>query len=224
VKGGKMRIVLCGSLGRMGRMVREVAEERGHEIIGVDVRGGKYEKLEDAVDKGDVVLDFTVREATLSFIPVLEHAGKPFVSGTTGFSDREMESLRKLSQSIPVLWAPNFSPGVNLLFRLLSSIPEKLLSLFDVWLLEAHHEKKKDAPSGTAKLMLGLLKKGEAFSIRSKDEVGTHHLFLYGEGETIEIIHRARSRRIFALGAVIACEWIEGKPPGWYTLEDVWRT
>jgi 4-hydroxy-tetrahydrodipicolinate reductase len=168
------------------------------------------------------------------------------VVGTTGHSDEQRALLEKTSKSLPVVLSPNFSVGVNTLFWLTRKAAEMLGPDFDLEIVETHHRLKKDAPSGTAKKLAEIL--GEArkldleknvvygreglvgerpateigvHSIRGGDVVGDHTVMFVGRGERLELTHKASSRETFARGALRAAQWIVGRPPGLYSMEDV---
>ncbi len=250
-----INVVLTGALGRMGRMVAEELEgdadtrvagavgSPGHPGIGSVFHGVPVvSTLDEIVEDADVVVDFSFPDATMKFLSVCAGAGKPFVSGTTGLSADQMKTAAGLSSKTAVLISPNMSLGVNLLFRIAGEAA-KALPDFDIEIVETHHNKKKDSPSGTAAKiadivknvrpdsrcvygregLVGERKNGEIgmHSIRGGDVVGEHTVIFAGEGERFELSHKAHSRKTFARGALRAVHFINGKPPGLYTMADV---
>ena len=248
-------VVVCGALGKMGRiMVEEIAGSDGLAITGAVEApghpglGSKFGAVEVTADltaalaRADVVVDFTNPKAALAHIAAAEAAGKAAIVGTTGLSADELAAARKAAARIPLIISPNMSSGVNLLFKVAEEVARALPD-FDAEIVEMHHNKKKDSPSGTAaKLadavakarqgsnvihgregMLGARPAGEiaVHALRGGDVVGEHTIVFAGEGERFELTHRAHSRRTFARGTLRAIRFIHGKAPGLYTMADV---
>jgi len=215
------------------------------EIAGVGTLGVTVTAdAEQCVDSFDVVIDFTVPAATLGLATVCRAHGKAMVIGTTGFSDEQLAQLHAAAADIAVFTAPNMSVGVNLVFKLIEIAARALGDSVDVEVIEAHHRHKIDAPSGTAMRMGEVL--AEALgrdldqdaiygrqgitgarerstigfsTIRGGDIVGEHTVMYAGEGERIEITHRAQSRMNFAQGALRAVGYVHDKPPGLYDMQ-----
>lgn len=263
-----VRIGVTGAAGRMGRTLAEVIaqpempcelaaaiERPGSSLIGADMGellGGEASgvavtaDLTYAVGQMDVLIDFTVPEATLAQATICSTNDVPMVIGTTGFTDVQAGELAKSTASVAVCQSSNFAPGVNLAFKLAEVAALALGNSVDVEIVEAHHRHKIDAPSGTA-LSLGAVvaaalgrdlektavygREGRAgvrdrdtigFStIRAGDIVGDHTVIFAGDGECIEITHRASCRMAFAQGAVRAACWVVQQPPGRYSMLDV---
>ncbi|MBK6810643.1 MAG: 4-hydroxy-tetrahydrodipicolinate reductase [Sandaracinaceae bacterium] len=194
----------------------------------------------------DVVIDFSLPAATEAVIAACRAARVPLVMGTTGLSPAQRASLGVLAQELPVVFAPNYSQGVTALFHLAKRATELLGPDFQAEITETHHRHKIDSPSGTAMRLAEVVAEakgvalGEAgvygregqvgartrdeigvLALRGGDVVGEHTLFLFGEGERIEITHRATDRTIFARGAVRAANWVVAQPPGLYDMFDV---
>jgi len=190
----------------------------------------------------DVVIDFTAPAAAQATSALAVERGAGLVIGTTALEASDLQALRRAAQRIPIVHSPNMSIGVNLLFELTRRTAETLAG-YDVELVEMHHRSKRDAPSGTALRLLEILDDARgpmhrrhgrqgATSGRPPDEVGVHalrggdvtgdHLLIFaGEGERVELTHRATSRRAFALGAVMAIRFVVGREPGIYSMRDV---
>ena len=228
----------------MGKAISSIAGKHDCEIFfPVDVGDNPA----DGIDSCDVVIDFSLREATLPLAKLSAQAGKPMVIGTTGHQADEKNEIEALSNQIPMVWAGNFSTGVNLLFYLTEQAARVLdsRSNFDAEVIEMHHRLKKDAPSGTADRLLEILKSsrnltdsqiahgrdgivGErpadeigSHALRGGDVVGDHTVMFAGMGERIELTHRATDRKIFAAGALKAAKWVFGQPPSLYSMQDV---
>ena len=217
------------------------------ELIGGDASGVVVTSdLASAADKIDVLIDFTVPEVTLSQAAICGTNALPMVIGTTGFTDAQAAELAQSTASVAVCQSSNFAPGVNLTFKLAEAAALALGDSVDVEIVDAHHRHKIDAPSGTA-LSLGEavaealgrdLEKTAIYgregrtgargrdtigfsTIRAGDIVGDHTVIFAGEGERIEITHRASSRMAFAQGAVLAACWVLQQTPGRYSMQDV---
>lgn len=174
----------------------------------------------------DAVVDFSSPAASVAFAAACARAGKPFVTGVTGFSKAQLAALKRTSRRIPVFVSPNMSPAVNLCFSLAAFAAGRLPG-FDAHVHEEHHKGKKDAPSGTALRFAaaiaaarGGLKPGMT-SVRAGDIVGTHTVLYAGPHESVEITHRAHSRDVFAAGALKAAAWTAGRRPGYYDYFDL---
>jgi 4-hydroxy-tetrahydrodipicolinate reductase len=217
------------------------------ELLGDDASGVSISSDLAAVpDQIDVLIDFTVPESTLAQAAICAGRGLPMVVGTTGFSAEQAHQLDKVTAGMPFCQASNFAPGVNLTFRLAEAAAKALGNSADIEIVEAHHRDKIDAPSGTA-LSLGEIvakalgrdlaqvavygREGRTgardrdaigfSSIRAGDVVGDHTIIFAGDGERLEITHRASSRMAFAQGAVRAACWLVGQPAGRYDMLDV---
>ena len=234
-----MKIVLSG-YGRMGRMVEEVAAERGHEIIGrMDI--GNHEEWA-GLPAADVVIDFSNPAMQPYVNEYIRRTGAALISGTTGYQAEQMEEMKSLAEYAPVLYSANYSLGIAVFRYLLEQIPEEIRDGFDIEILEKHHNKKVDAPSGTAKMLLAAVDPEHTKKVvsgrdgicgaRTTDEIGVmalrggtvageHTVYFFGQDETLEITHRAASRRIFAAGAVHAAEALAGRDKGWYQLDEI---
>lgn len=248
-----IKIILCGIAGRMGREIISAAQAADdieicagvevpkHSSIGDMISGIKVtDDIDTVVEHCDCVVDFTHHTATMSTLERIKTYKKPFVTGTTGFTEQEQKTIQLVSEYVPVFWAPNMSVGMNHMYRLVES-SVGLLRDFDIEVVETHHRAKKDAPSGTAKRIAGIIKKkrtdtefvygreghtGERnkqevsiHAIRGGDVVGEHRVLFLGKGEFLELRHYATSRQCFAMGALTAVRYIVGKPPGLYTME-----
>jgi 4-hydroxy-tetrahydrodipicolinate reductase len=214
----------------------------GLRNIGVSITS----TLESIIDDTDVVVDFTTVSATLTHVRIAGKHKKAIVVGTTGFNDEQLALIGKYAKEAPILLSPNMSPGVNTLFYLVGKAAELLGEDFDVEILEVHHNKKKDAPSGTAlqfgKIIaeargkkfndlavykregtVGERKKGEIgiMALRAADIIGDHTILFGGTGERIEFTHRSSSRKNYAAGALMATRFLFGKKNGFYTMADV---
>jgi 4-hydroxy-tetrahydrodipicolinate reductase len=219
-----------------------VGELLGRRAAGVALGDG----LSASVDDFDVVIDFTLPEATEANLSVCLDAGRPIVIGTTGHSEAQRAAIHDAARALPVVFAPKYSAGVNLKFKLLEMAAKALGDDFDVEVIEAHHRHKVDAPSGTAVRIGEVLARtrGRDLSdcavygrqghtgerdrrtigfetIRAGDIVGEHTVMFAGTGERIEIAHKASSRMTFANGAVRAAVWLAGRDAGLYDMEDV---
>lgn len=211
----------------MGRAVAAAAEgDRRFALVARVGRSTSGAGLAAALAAADVVVDFSLPGPSLAFARAAARAGVAFVSGTTGFSSAQSAALRALGRRVPVFWAPNMSPGMNLLFELAARAAAALPG-YDAAVLDVHHAAKKDAPSGTAKrLQSALLRPGRpapAVSLRVGDVAGDHVVFLAGPGERLELAHRAHSREVFARGALQAAAWTARRRPGFYGMADLLR-
>lgn len=253
-----MRIAVHGAAGRMGRLVIKNAVEDGLEVVQAfdvsrvgedagEVAGvGKLGvPISDNVDEilCDVVVDFSIPSATMKLLEVCSEKGVKAVVGTTGFSDEQRERIEELARNTPVVLSPNFSVGVNIFWKALEMLAEKL-SDYDMEIVEIHHRFKRDAPSGTALKAGEVLREAagrdlrfvfgrEGENLRSDDEigilairggdvVGEHTVFFIGFGERIELTHRAWNREAFSRGAIRAAKWIaKVEKPGLYSMNDV---
>ncbi|HEY2800330.1 MAG TPA: dihydrodipicolinate reductase C-terminal domain-containing protein [Chthoniobacterales bacterium] len=216
-----MRILLIGAGGRMGHAVLAAAAQDSSLTIAAKVeRGGA---LALALERCEVAIDFTVAEATEGVVQSCAERRKPLVLGTTGQSAGQKEAIAAASREIPIVFAANFSIGVNVLFALARRAAELLGKEFDRDIIEMHHRTKKDAPSGTAKRLAAILGEDlvEPVSVRAGDIVGEHAVIFSGTGERLELIHRAGSRATFAQGALRAARWVVRQSAGLYSMEDV---
>ena len=141
-------------------------------------------------------------------------------------NDAQLKKVEEVSKVVPVVFSPNMSVGVNVLFSMLGQIASRLGRDYGIEIVEAHHKSKKDAPSGTAKKMVQILAEATAkdipiHSVRLGDIVGDHTVIFCGNSERIEIKHQAHSRDLFAIGALKAAKWVFGKPAGLYSMQDV---
>ncbi len=261
------RIAVMGAAGRMGKTLIEAVQQAegaglGAAIdrpdsslvgadagelaalgkIGVSLSGD----LRDALEQFDVLVDFTHPSVTLKNLEICRQAGKAMVIGTTGFSAAEKQMLIDAGKHIPIVFAANFSVGVNLCLKLLDTAARVLGDDVDIEIIEAHHRHKVDAPSGTALRMgevvasaLGRdLEKVAVYgregqtgareretigfaTVRGGDVVGDHTVLFAADGERVEITHKASSRMTFAKGAVRAARWLDGRAAGLYDMQDV---
>jgi len=233
-----IKLVIVGACGKMSSAVVSVLanekdikiiggiEGAGHPLIGKRVGKGFIQAdLNSIIKDSDVVVEFAMPEITLDNIKISAKAGKPYIIGTTGIKD--LDEIKRYSKKIPILISPNFSLGVNLLYKL-SETTAKVLKDFDVEIVEAHHKMKRDAPSGTAKRLAEIIKDARGkkqdinvHSIRAGDIVGEHNVMFVGNGERLELIHRATSRNAFASGVVKAIRFITRQKPGFYSMSDL---
>ena len=246
-----MNILLNGASGRMGNEVAKTVEkETDMKIVsGIGLKEDLsgtfpiYNKIEDVKEKIDVIIDFSVPEATFK---VLEYAKKektPIVIATTGFSKEELEKIEELSKEIPIFRSANMSLDINLMAKLIKEVA-KVLEDTDIEIIETHHNRKIDAPSGTAILLADAInevlenkkeynfdrmqkreprKKNEIgfSSVRGGNIVGEHTVSFFGENETLEIKHTSYSRQVFVEGAIKAAKFIVTKNTGLYNMNDL---
>lgn len=260
-----LRVGINGVCGRMGRRIAALAaddtgteiaaaiEIPGHPDIGKTlgelgiassdcVVGENY----DAVSECNVLIDFTAPAASIPAAAAAASTGCALVVGTTGFTADEQAEFNRHASSVPCIHAPNMSIGVNLLFDIMGTVARRLGSDYDIEIVEMHHRRKVDSPSGTAASMAEILAEarnmdsGDAVvhgrsgqtgarptaeigvhAVRGGSIVGDHTIVFAGQGERIELVHRAESRDTFAAGAVRAAKHVVGRPPGFYTMQDV---
>jgi 4-hydroxy-tetrahydrodipicolinate reductase len=261
-----INVVVTGAAGRMGReIVRLVAAADGLRLHGaVDRAPGALgqdalalaglppggvkvmETLAAALPGAGAVIDFTSFEASVAHAEACAAAGVPLVIGATGFTPAARARVAAAAARIPVLLSPNMSVGVNVLFELVRQAAAALGDAYDVEIVELHHKRKKDAPSGTAMRlaevavealgrdagrdltfarhgMIGERPPREIGlqAVRGGDIVGEHTVYFCGDGERLELTHRATAREQFARGAVRAAAWLPGRPPGLYDMADL---
>jgi len=219
-----VRVTLIGARGRMGQTIVDLA--RNDPKIEIVAQCDLGDAIEPAIKNCDVAIDFSNSSAIDEISRAAMQYRKALVIGTTGHSREQRELIEKMAKSLPIVFASNFSVGVNALFALTRRAAEILGSEFAPQIVETHHKMKKDAPSGTAKTLAEILKetlKTEILieSIREGEVVGEHTVTFVGPGERLELTHRAGSREIFARGALRAAEWVAGKPARLYSMQDV---
>jgi len=238
----KLQLLVQGASGRLGRVIVEIAQSQTDLTVTGASRQHPAEKL---IAAADVVIDVSAPTATVAMARLCAGSKIPLVVGTTGHSEEQLETLRDASRACPLLLAPNFSIGVNLLFWLAETTAATLGKDFDMEIVELHHRLKKDAPSGTAKRLAELIAAARRLNYeknarhgreglvgeRTSDEIGIHavrggdiigeHTVLFaGLGERLELTHKASSRETFARGAIRAARWIIGRAPGFYEMRD----
>jgi 4-hydroxy-tetrahydrodipicolinate reductase len=262
----KIKIAIVGASGRMGRMIIESALKDGEvqlvsaidqpgtpaigkdagELVGMPCGVLVTTDIEAGIAKADCLIDFTRPEGTLEHLEICRRHKVAIVIGTTGFDEESKQVIAEAARSIPIVFAPNMSVGVNVVFKLLDTASRILAEGYDIEIVEAHHKHKIDAPSGTALRMgevvaqaLGRdLKEcavygregvtGERSSstigfatVRGGDIVGDHTVMYCGTGERVEISHKAGSRMPYALGSLRAARFLAGKQGGLFDMQDV---
>ena len=259
-----MKLALHGATGRMGRTIaalahaagdiqivgaaaaatdpnqgRDLGELAGTGSLGVAVTADVASSLLGA----DVVIDFSIASAVKPLVALAVRAKVAIVSGTTNLDDATRAALASAAETVPVLWAPNMSLGVQVLAELVEQAVRRLGPGFDAEIVEIHHRRKVDSPSGTAKRLADAVRRvrpdslelhgrdGDVgartarelavYGVRGGDVIGDHTVYLLGQGERIELTHRASSRDLFAHGALRAASFLAGKKPGTYSIADV---
>lgn len=261
-----MNICMAGACGRMGRRILELAVAAENiNVTGafdmpinagasltVGMESGKAYVISVGKDahseivKSDVMIDFTQAGVCVDNVKIATALGKPSVVGTTGLSEAHVDELRACAKKVPVVYAPNMSVGVNLLFKLTSEVAAILGLDYNVEIVEVHHNQKKDSPSGTAVRLaeraaeaLGLrcaqdtthgreglvgarpTRQIGMHAVRGGDVVGEHTVSFIGQGERIELVHKAHNRDNFARGALVAARFAVNAAPGLYDMQDV---
>lgn len=218
------KVVVVGICGKMGSVMAEVIKkEKDMELLGgVEKDNPEYPSDIRKFSNADVFIEFTNPEATIQHIRLVY---KPYVIGTTGFSQVQWKEIEEKAKVMPILFSPNFSLGINLLFKLTEDV-SSVLKNYDTEVIELHHSEKKDAPSGTARRLMEIVKRVKreepgVVSVRAGDITGEHTVLFATKGERIELTHKASSRVAFARGAVLAVRFIHSKPSGLYSMRDV---
>lgn len=254
-------IIVVGANGRMGKTISGLAtsepqfslaglvdsKERVGELAGAacPVSCSLAELLPKA--PGAVVIDFTAPAVSLQSAHAVAKTGNPLVIGTTGLTDADKDELRSLAATAPIFWASNMSIGINVLLKMLPQLTKALGEDYDIEMVELHHNRKKDSPSGTALTLGECLAEARGWklndvrcsardgiigarpkeqigiqAIRGGDVVGVHTVYFMGPGERIEVTHQAHSRENFARGALRAAAWMAGRQPGrLYGMQDM---
>lgn len=263
-----MNIAVNGAMGRMGKRICTLIieefkdlfltaanERNGHTSTGTDIGillglnpigVNLVDSFQQLPENLDVLIDFSHPDSAIRAIKFASDKGISFVTGTTGLTNEDKETIKTLSEKIPCVMAPNMSVGINLLLKVLDQVASIIGQDYDIEIVEAHHRLKKDAPSGTAlrmaeviantlnrdlekvgvytrKGIIGERSKTEMGiqTIRAGDIVGEHTVLFATPGERIEFTHKASSRDTFARGAIRAAQWVYGKKPGLYDMHDV---
>ena len=262
-----VKIAVAGAAGRMGgRLVNAVCaspqaelagafDAPGHPAVGrsvaevtgcADAPGRLGDDPAQAMAEAQVLIDFTAPAATIKNLTLCADLGKAAVAGTTGLDQAQKDELAVLAKRMPLVFAPNMSQGMNLMFKLVGMIAKVLGPDYALELVEAHHDQKKDAPSGTAVRLIEELCAARGWDpdevcrhgrqgmvgartqdelgvsvIRGGDIVGDHTVYFIGHGERLELTHRAHSRDTFVGGALRAALWVAGKNAGLYDMADV---
>jgi len=223
-------ILLILGRGKTGSLVAEVARQRGHEVrvLGSAENRKAAGLTADALRDVAVVIDFTNPEAVLENVSACAQARKNMVVGTTGWYEK-LPKIRELvrQSGIGLLYASNFSVGVNVFFEVARAVAAALQHGYNGEIMERHHAQKKDAPSGTAVVLQKILRESggqelEIVSLREGETVGLHEIVLDSHNDTLRLAHDAKSRRGFAEGAVRAAEWLAGRS-GFFDFREVWR-
>ena len=221
-----VRVLLIGAAGRMGKTIVDLA--RTDREIDIVAQCDLGDSIESAMQDCDVAIDFSHADAITEICRAALHCNKPLVIGTTGHSQAQRRTIQDTARLLPIVFASNFSIGVNVLFWLTRKAAERFGREFSAEIVETHHKTKKDAPSGTAKTLADILKAAQIIdgevpiqSIREGDVVGEHTVIFSGSAERLELTHRAVSREIFARGALRAAKWIMGRPAGLHSMQDV---
>ncbi|HEX4474847.1 MAG TPA: 4-hydroxy-tetrahydrodipicolinate reductase [Polyangiaceae bacterium] len=258
-----MRLVVHGATGRMGLAVARLAEEAGDvrivgavaspddpkqgrdlgEIAGIGNLGvSVMPDVASALLGADVVIDFSIASALRPLLAVAAKNGVAVVTGTTNLDADTLAALDRAAERIPVLWAPNMSLGVQVLAELVEQAVRRLGPGFDAEIVEIHHRRKIDSPSGTAKRLADAVRAARpnavaihgrdgdvgkrtddeiaVLGVRGGDVIGDHTVFLLGNGERLELTHRASNRDLFAQGAIRAARFLRGKKNGRYSISD----
>ncbi len=261
------RVVVCGGYGKMGSMAAtHINTDKSLQLIGIvkseahltcekdcgEIMGkGKISiivgcDLAKIINQCDVVVDFTNPEASMVYLDICKVAKKAMVIGTTGFSDNQINKIHEAAQYIPIVLSPNMALGVNLLFELVRKVSSLLDESYDIEIIETHHRYKKDAPSGTAKKIAGIIAKEKGIKlderavygrsgiigVRKEGEIGIHavragningeHTIIFNSsGERIELTHKAYGREAFAVGTLKAIHFILDKDRGLYSMKEV---
>ena len=234
-----VKVAVSGALGKMGKRIINLIgqdadlrlvvalERKGHSNIGTSAGGVKVSDNPTDIKEADCLIEFSAPQATLEHLDFALRYKKPMIIGTTGLNDQQKNKIMNSSRHISIVFSPNMSIGVNLLFNLVKEAAEKLGGGYTVDMVEAHHLHKKDAPSGTAKRLAEIVKSASGTevrdikSIREDEIVGDHRVIFESEFDRIELLHSAKTRDIFARGALEAAKWIIDKPTGLYTMQDV---
>lgn len=218
-----MKIALIG-YGKMGHMIESIALERGHEIVCIIDQNNLCDFESEAFASADVAIEFTTPQTAEQNIRRAWAAGVPVVCGTTGW---DVEAIKQEAQEAGLMWSSNYSIGVNILFALNRQLAKLMVAYPDYTphMTEVHHIHKLDAPSGTAKTLQEAIGEerlpiADVESIREGEVPGIHTVVWDSEVDTISISHSAKSRKGFALGAVIAAEWMLGKT-GWHDFSEI---
>lgn len=218
-----MKVALIG-YGKMGHMIESIALERGHKIVCIIDQNNLCDFESEAFASADVAIEFTTPQTAEQNIRRAWAAGVPVVCGTTGW---DVEAIKQEAQEAGVMWSSNYSIGVNILFALNRQLAKLMVAYPDYTphMTEVHHIHKLDAPSGTAKTLQEAIGEerlpiADVESIREGEVPGIHTVVWDSEVDTISISHAAKSRKGFALGAVIAAEWMNGKT-GWHDFSEV---
>lgn len=254
-------VIINGAGGRMGTtLVRLAQADPELSLAGVVEPSSRTQGLENLdcpfgkslaevwpQAKNALVIDFTTPEASLATARLAVQTGEAAVIGTTGFTPEQLDELRTLAEQAPLFWAPNMSVGINVLLAVLPELVKKLGPDYDLEIMEIHHNKKKDAPSGTALKLAECLAEAKGWDLREKgrycregiigerprdelgvqtlrggDVVGDHTVYFFGPNERIEVTHRAHSRDTLAQGALRAAKWLKGrKPEKLYAMADM---
>ncbi len=262
-----IKAIVTGAGGRMGGRIASLiaetggielagaVEQKGHPRVGRDIGEGLGlgpigviigDDLAGCIERGDVVIDFTSRDASAAHLRIAAAKGKAIVIGSTGFTTDETDKIREMAGAVRCVLSPNMSVGVNVLLKVLADVAPILGEEYDVEIVEAHHKRKKDAPSGTAVKIAEVIARGLGRdldrvgvysrrgmigertreeigiqTVRAGDIVGDHTVMFAGMGERLEFIHRAHSRDNFARGAIRAAIWLVGQKNGIYDMQDV---
>jgi 4-hydroxy-tetrahydrodipicolinate reductase len=237
-------LLITGISGRMGQAVVQAAAEAGIPVAATHDAG---QNLDAAIAKATCVIDFTIHSFTTELVDAALKHGTSLVIGTTGHTDEERAAIHAAANTIPIVYASNYSVGVNTLFWLTRHAARILTQdRFDIEVTEMHHKHKIDAPSGTARRLLEILNEETQTSyqenvahgrlgnigprkpreigmhtLRGGDVVGDHTVIFAADGERIELTHKASSRLTFAAGAVRAACWLEDQSVGLYDMQDV---
>ncbi|MFA5271821.1 MAG: 4-hydroxy-tetrahydrodipicolinate reductase [Candidatus Omnitrophota bacterium] len=234
-----IKLAISGFCGKMGQRIFMLSkldknlkvvvglENKSHPDIGKIIDGVKVTDNLEALRECDCLIDFSAPCAAIEYLSYLVRFKKSAVIGTTGFSEAEQAKIKSAAKKIPIVFSPNMSIGVNLLFRL-AQMAAKTLPGYKVYVEEAHHIHKKDSPSGTAKKIMQVINE-EGFNLKTEDVkairegeiVGNHKIVFESEVDKLELFHSAKTRDIFVKGALLAASWIKGKKNRLYTMDDI---
>ncbi len=245
------RIVLCGALGKMGRVLASIIAARNDcEVIGgIDIGEGEasfpiVKTPAELSAKPDVIIDFSHPSTLPALLEYCLTNGVALVAATTGYNEEEIASIKSAAEQIPVFFTWNMSLGINLLVQLAKKATQILGGQFDIEIVEKHHNQKLDAPSGTALMLANAINEElsgsmnyvyDRHSVRAKRQpneigihairggtiVGEHDIIFAGRDEVITLSHSAASKEVFAVGAVNAAVYLSGKPAGIYDMQDM---